>query len=304
MKKLLSIILIFSALLSLTACGKDATNTKDSNTDSNNSNLNDPQNNNSSAEEKDESVQAQRISKVVCHDGDGLEQWRLEYQYTYEDEVDYFALDHIVEYSYEKKLSSSGYDKSIDRIISKTVFYSNGEENYYCKYEYDDAGILAQMKQTSEGGRQTNTYTHNEYGDVTQIIIDFGGGDTRTDVYEYEYDASGKITQKILRRDDEEVYRLTYTYNNNNLVKVVTYRDGVEKGRDTYEYDQDGKLITHVKFNLGSETNRTNYQYDQDGWLAGIEDNYGKITIHYEIENVSKAEAEELGKIVESLIGE
>lgn len=82
-------------------------------------------------------------------------------------------------------------------------------------------------------------YQYNALGQVSKIIFQQSSpGYQLNGYYNYEYDITGNVVKKI----DFDLTETTYTWENGEIVKEESYRDGVLKKYVLYGYDQAGNV--------------------------------------------------------------
>jgi hypothetical protein len=135
------------------------------------------------------------------------------------------------------------------------------------KFLYDDMGNL------------THQYYMEWEADRNQWLLLWG-------LWEYVYDAHGKMTQHLKHYWDFELHELVvlarteYEYNDNghllasNLFHLDTENDWEHTFKSEFEYDEDGKMTRRIQSELNSSTGEwlphfmSEYAYDDHGNIA------------------------------------
>ena len=175
------------------------------------------------------------------------------------------------------------YDAALTGALSPSDYAALGIGNILSEktdeftktYEYFDAEGKCVMSETGSG--ETYTYEYDANGVYTKEYTAYEGGDTSTpDVYDCEYDSSGKL----LKVSDSSRW-VEYKYDGDgNIASVSCFYEGSTDPEGTAEYEySDGRLAkkTFYKINDGEKTlNRWyDYSYDDAGHLIEIADNAG-----------------------------
>ena len=172
--------------------------------------------------------------------------------------------------------------------------YLDGEQVSVTEYSYYDNGTLAKDSRTTSDSDEpvVTTYAYNDQGDPTSVTRDAlllskwtyehdaSGNKTKaTEAYlptnetrEYQYDASGKLTQKLVYGESTPatLYEYTYDANGNKTKETV------------YAYNQETEERT--------ENTWTEYTYDANGCLTGAVDADGNATTYTHVEKQLTAE--------------
>ena len=175
------------------------------------------------------------------------------------------------------------YDAALTGALSPSDYAALGIGNILSEktdeftktYEYFDAEGKCVMSETGSG--ETYTYEYDANGVYTKEYTTYEDGDTSTpDVYDCEYDNSGKL----LKVSDSSRW-VEYKYDGDGNIASVSCQyegDNDIEGVAEYEYS-DGRLAkkTFYKINDGEKTlNRWyDYSYDDAGHLTEIADNAG-----------------------------
>lgn len=181
------------------------------------------------------------------------------------------------------------YDAALTGALSPSDYAALGIGNILSEktdeftktYEYFDAEGKCVMSETGSG--ETYTYEYDANGVYTKEYTAYEGGDTSTpDVYDCEYDGSGKLSKVSKLNSDGSVLKwVEYKYDGDgNIASVSCFYEGSTDPEGTAEYEySDGRLAkkTFYKINDGEKTlNRWyDYSYDDAGHLTEIADNAG-----------------------------
>ncbi|MEE0966033.1 MAG: DNRLRE domain-containing protein [Bacilli bacterium] len=179
-----------------------------------------------------------------------------DYTYGEEKQIESITLDS------SRKLNYS-YD-SLDRMISKKLDTSS---NIITSYEYADS-LRGSEYTTSKVSKETigdreYTYTYDELGNITKIVIKNGN---ETQQIDYEYDANSQIIRE----------------NNQQINKTITY-----------EYDTAGNIQTKKEYGyttgtLAAVVNTVSYIYDNSNWKDQLTSYNGEIITYDSIGNPLK----------------
>ena len=179
-------------------------------------------------------------------------------------------------YSYDDAGNQIGSTSSYDYRTSAGYHQSS---NATRSYEYDQNGFLLHSvtQNSSVNGDGSTNYQNSDYTyEYTQdrLVKQTGkttnDGTTRTFVYIYEYDASGKIV-KFYNRDTSAGVIIQYL---GSKVVKITYVD--EFGNMTYpyiEYNDKGLLVKSVMTRYG-DTEEWRYEYNAEGLMTRDERHY------------------------------
>lgn len=159
--------------------------------------------------------------------------------------------------------------KSVDPIsMVEYEYYSNGKiKNALCEgncvsFEYDAAGNRTSLKDPNIGT------ISSEYDVLGRLIKQIDG---RGVVTNKEYNAIGQLNSESGATD-----KISYTYNNMGLVKVINYGNNSE----SRQYDKSGRLTYILRYPEFSDTQIYGYKYNSIGEIieetlpGGIKVNY------------------------------
>lgn len=168
---------------------------------------------------------------------------------------------------FQDTLRSSTSVRVSNGITYMTVTDSSGNESTQSyEYKYDEAGNVTQYE-VSSGGSVYNrvNYTYDDEGKMLTMTSVTSTGTTLT---EYSYDENGNLVTMVTSCEETETYtRLECTYNEDNRsVREAFYdAEGALQEYVTYEYEDDGKVITAIEYNGDDTPNGTviTYVYDE-----------------------------------------
>lgn len=131
-----------------------------------------------------------------------------------------------------------------ERKIKVTSYNKDGSLRYYTDYYYDDAGNVAGYDSyDADDNRQS--YAVYQYDSENRLIRSTEDYRRDTTVVEYTYDSKG------------------------NMIKDVTYHDGVRNTTFTYEYDDAGNKVGMFIYSMRDELLYWHeYEYDSFGNLS------------------------------------
>lgn len=210
-----------------------------------------------------------RLERQVLIYGFGVDQWT---DYIYDDagllvREETFRddwLDNFVEHAYDADgalIETGEYGESKYVLKSLTYFHYDGggrleHEEYHwaaifgettmlteTSYEHDDLGRLA---------------VRRVYGDSTEGHGDYEDDDGMDNVYVYEHDADGVLTDVLVDRDNDDSVdlRWEHAYDGNGFLKevqVVDFVSGADLERDLYSHDRVGNLLEHERIDRNGE---------------------------------------------------
>lgn len=139
-------------------------------------------------------------------------------------------------------------------LVKETITHVDGTviKNYY---KYDDAGLCtSETLNEVEGGK---TVINHFYEDGIKIRTIRTNPDKSKDTYEYTCDETGKILSHALTLADGTVEEVTYTYNDQGLLTVIS---GIS-GTTTYEYDAFGNVVKEAVAVNDEVVSATTYSY-------------------------------------------
>ncbi len=180
-----------------------------------------------------------------------------------------------------------------NRLVTKT----DPEGNVF-QYEYYADGKLKNEIYTINFTLVTTHYDYNAFGYPETRTVGYGSGDTR--VFQYRYDALGRLVKTIYSKGNYETItydnngntRYTRNFDSNDVplrqVEFIYYADSrnllqkkiVDNGKDgsgdgyVYEYDAPGRLLRETD----PVGNHVDYEYDSVGNLVKATDGAGNIT--------------------------
>lgn len=206
------------------------------------------------------------LSKVICYDADGTEEFRREYTY---DSKGNMLTNRAYEYGIESELQVYTYDSDGNRL--NEVYTVDGEEHSRYEYTYDSTGKLI-TKMCYDRGKEDAMIKHTYDSNGNLIVQEsFYYMETTYSRSEYTYDSKGNMLSKIIYEnggigEDEETHRFVYAYNSDgNILKETIYIYGKEISYTEYSYDSAGKQLSAITYSNGEEFGRYEYTYDSNG---------------------------------------
>jgi hypothetical protein len=108
-------------------------------------------------------------------------------------------------------------------------------------YEYNSSGLLKERSIIDPYGGSTEYYEYNWKGLVISATRHFSSGNTFRE--EYRYDSKGKIIEGLIFVNEEKRGYVTYKY------------DGAGNTIERKEYDNDGYLMSELRFEYDNQRN-------------------------------------------------
>lgn len=189
-------------------------------------------------------------------------------------------------------------------LLIRTIYRTEGVETGHYVYTYDDNGNRVKFESYEDGSVQSYTLYEYDASDLLVTEVDYSDGQ-ETCRRENEYDASGRLiyfTIHYTEVDDDNngishtEYSTQYIYNEKGwLIETIQFENGVESFRDTYEYDEAGRILKNPEY--------YQYVYDENGMLSRIRIAYdewvtGDVVFHYRTVYVTPETAEALRQII------
>ena len=152
------------------------------------------------------------------------------------------------------------------RLESFTVVTVEGgkEQTLVTKLRYEDDALRGTVKTRNGVKIQETVYQTGTDRILSQTQWD-DSGDLVSQL-DCHYDQQGLLIQRVIQRRDSQTVT-DYTYDQGLLTQELCTRDGVEQTRDTYAYDQVGRVTDQAHFEAGVEQERTVCRYSEDGDL-------------------------------------
>jgi hypothetical protein len=180
--------------------------------------------------------------------------------------------------SCEKEISPTVENIGVPLIVKE--IYS---DDLYNEFTYNEQNLLKERKSKW-------IYTLYHY-DVNNRL-------TSVDMYEDQriYSSNWVTSQSAMNRTDwvtpentEKSARTTYTYRKQFLESITVLRiPGGAQNKSTFEYDDNGRIISEVIYSVGEVAGRIVYSYDESGNVSKEEQYYGEAlssTRLYEYDN-------------------
>ena len=139
-------------------------------------------------------------------------------------------------------------------LIKENITYADGTviKNYY---KYNDEGLCtSETLNDLDGGK---TVINHFYEDGVKLRSIRTNPDKSTDTYEFTCDESGKIVSHVLTLSDNTAEEVTYTYNDQGLLTVISGSTGTT----TYEYNAFGDMVKEAVTENDEVVCATTYAY-------------------------------------------
>ena len=156
-------------------------------------------------------------------------------------------------------IKKTQYMAGVPAIITENLWDASFKENSSITRRNPDNTQIDRIVQTYKGGRMTEKLTYNMQNNPIDKIgyrYDKSGNLTGEDLYlgvnivkvknKYEYDSKNRKIAESSYSEEKLIYKSTYIYSNNNLVKRETI-DGKGKVEfiESFVYDGKGNILTH-----------------------------------------------------------
>ena len=139
-------------------------------------------------------------------------------------------------------------------LIKENITYTDGTviKNYY---KYNDEGLCtSETLNDLEGGK---TVINHFYENGMKIRSIRTNPDKSTDTYEFTCDETGKVLSYVLTLSDGTTEEVTYTYNEQGQLAVISGSNGTT----TYEYNGLGDVVKEAVTENGEVVCATTYAY-------------------------------------------
>ena len=139
-------------------------------------------------------------------------------------------------------------------LIKENITYADGTvvKNYY---KYDDKGLCSsETLNLADGGKVIINHLYENGIKVRSIRTN---ADKSKDTYEYTCDQTGKILSHVLTLSDGTVEEATYSYNEQDLLSVIS----ATSGNTTCQYNAFGDLVKEAVEVNGAVVSATTYAY-------------------------------------------
>ncbi len=85
---------------------------------------------------------------------------------------------------------------------------------------------------------------------------------TLIELFIYKYDSKGNLTEESFNYNGKLYYTIKYKYNKENLKTDEISINLGNKIKNTYKYDESGKMAGRIKYNL--DKSKTYYKYSYE----------------------------------------
>lgn len=214
-----------------------------------------------------EEGQTKRLASVTVEAKQGIQRRNMEMKFEY-DEKGIVSCEKDADYR-EVIL----FDGSISRPTEYTYYNEDGTQSGAESFVYDTEGQLIQK--TADQGMTVYEYTYDADGRLAASTLKtyYNGEEIFKTTYSYEFDENGQMIRSIQTPDSEDELGWIHTYNaEGQLIEKVNTYHGSTGDRWTYAYDGDGNLIKE-----DTPDEDTEYQYNQFGQMVK-KDQSGSIT--------------------------
>ena len=154
-----------------------------------------------------------------------------------------------------------------DILPDKIEFYDDGEKDTIA-YSYDTDGILIKEIETDEDGDKYITdYAYDANNNlIKEVYTNYDGNKSITD---YAYDANNNLIKEVYTsyNGNKSITDCTYDTNNNLIKEVYTYPAGHKDVTD-YTYDANNNLIKKVYTHPYGDKEILDFTYDENGNLS------------------------------------
>ncbi len=155
-----------------------------------------------------------------------------------------------------------GYDKR-GRLVGEELLDADGNLIYGYRYTYDPQGRKNRWEILSDDGFVLGFAEYiYEDGRNTRVEMFDAAGDLR-EILERTFDAAGNpILELITDIDNNELEKTRYTYVDGQLSEKETYVRTRKIGSEQYEYNEEGNLVTSVRYDRTGQVIETKeYSY-------------------------------------------
>ena len=110
-------------------------------------------------------------------------------------------------------------------------------------YFYNECGMLIQEIRAYSEGQYIDEYEYDANGNMTKKVLTQANGNKST--FEYTYDKKGNMTSESYTYNDEETQTTTFTYDKNGklLTESYKYADGLGESVTEYTYNVNGDVV-------------------------------------------------------------
>lgn len=159
-----------------------------------------------------------------------------------------------------------------NRMTTITTTPTDGRAELTATYNAD--GRLAQTIDTSEDFHSTTTYEYDAAGRVSAINNSSRSGEfTTTELHRWTYDQSGKPTQMLRIRNRTDTTYVTFIYESRNVpVEEHAVRKGIKEPVVYYYYNDKNELTDIVRYNQKARRLLPThiFAYNADGRMSGM----------------------------------
>lgn len=186
-------------------------------------------------------------------------------QPVYELQTVYLCVEEFM-HNYEGGDFHKGY--TYDEYGRPTEYFliqADGSRGWVTQYSYDENGNLVEERT----GDSVNVMTYDEAGHLLSKVSYYK--EERNNENHYEYNDLGYVVAetRIERYSQETTYTFTMTYNEDYTeVKIDQYKNGEPNGVTVETYNAAGQVLTSTVYDTNGNWKRTQtWEYDEDGKL-------------------------------------
>ena len=194
------------------------------------------------------------LYRVLFHHPDDMDsdddEVLIEYEYDEAGKL-FSESNNIIKIREEYEYNSSG------QLVKSTEYFQDGIYGW-CEYEYDTQGYLIRENHYGSKGNKGyyQIYENDSFGNAIKEE-QYYSDDSISSRVEYEYDTSGKLTEKIIYKeaDPHGNYEQRYEYiydTSGNLIREDIYLNDEFKRYQEYIYGSDGNLFRREVHNISS----------------------------------------------------
>ncbi len=159
-----------------------------------------------------------------------------------------------------------------NKLITSTQSPANGASELTATY--NAAGRLSETIDTSDDFHSATTYEYDGAGRVTTITNSSRSGEfTTTEVHAWSYDASGKPSQMLRIRNNTDTTYVSFVYEGKNVpVEEHASRKNQHEPDIYYYYDDNNRLTDIVRYSVKAHRLLPThiFSYNDQGRLAGM----------------------------------
>jgi len=174
------------------------------------------------------------------------------------------------DFRHAERINHSSFSYDEQEHVTEDVKYDDfGNETGRQKFNYDERGFLIGEETYNETGEleEKLTFESNEKGLLLKKNVHYL--DDTFDTLSFEYDGD-KLIRKVLADEQGEVEaEEIFTYNGDLLTVEQKYEEGKLVYRNTFEYDETGKVTESKIINEDEEARLVN-EYDENGNKIGF----------------------------------